>query len=140
MKKIFALVSLLVAGAAFAQTDYTPVTREAPGGQNVNGQIVITSTSLSLTNGQVITLGDYPVIFVSAAGQATDPVTNTIAAAASAKVGATYTIINVGASNGVLVADSTPVFNTGATLGLNDSSVYFVRATNAIVQTGTSNN
>lgn len=139
MKKIVALISMM-AGASFAQSDYTPVTREAPGGQNVNGQIVITSTSLSVTNGQVISLGDYPVILVSAAGQASETTTNTIAAAASAKVGATYTIVNVGASNGVLVADSSPVFNSGATLGLNDAAVYFVRATNAIVQIGTSNN
>ena len=138
MKKIALFVSL-IAGVSFA-ADYTPVTREAPGGQNVNGQITITSDSLSLTNGQVITLGDYPVILVSAAGQASETSTNTIAAAASAKVGASYTIVNVGASNGVLVADSSPVFSTGATLGLNDSVTFFVRATNAIVQTATSNN
>lgn len=139
MKKFVALISLL-AGAAIAQTDYTPVTREAPGGQNVNGQIVHTATSLAVTNGQVISLGDFPVILVSAAGQASVTSTNTIAAAASAKVGAYYTVINVGASNGVLIADSSPVFNTGATLGENDAVHYFVRATNAIVQVGTSNN
>jgi len=138
MKKIALFVSL-IAGVSFA-ADYTPVTREAPGGPNVNGQITITSDRLSLTNGQVITLGDYPVILVSAAGQGSVTSTNTIAAAASAKVGASYTIVNVGASNGVLVADSSPVFSTGATLGENDSVTFFVRATNAIVQTATSNN
>lgn len=139
MKKLFAFIALAISGAVFA-ADYTPVTREAPGGQNVNGQIIFTSDTLAVTNGQVITLGDYPVILVSAAAQASETSTNTIAAAASAKVGAYYTIINVGASNGVLIADSSPVFNTGATLSLNDVAHYFVRATNAIVQVGTSNN
>jgi hypothetical protein len=140
MKKFAFIAAAMIGASAFAQSSYTPVTREAPGGQNVNGQIIVTSTALSLTNGQVISVGDYPVILVDASAQESETVTNTFAAAASAKVGATFTIINVGASNDVLIADSAPAYNTGATLGLNDSATYFVRATNAIVQTGTSNN
>ena len=140
MKFIAFIAAVFAAASAFAQSSYTPVTREAPGGQNVNGQIVVTSTSLSLTNTQVISLGDYPVILVDASGQGDEAITNTIAAAASGKVGASFTIINVGSSNTVEISDSAPVYGTGAVLGANDSISFFVRATNVIVQTSTSDN
>ena len=140
MKKFAFIAAAMIGASAFAQSSYTPVTREAPGGQNVNGQIVTTATSLSLTNTQEITLGDYPVILVDASGQEDAAITNTIAAAAAGKVGAFFTIINVGSSNTVEITDSAPVYGTGAVLGANDSISFFVRATNAIVQTSTSNN
>lgn len=141
MKKLF--VGLVAAGltlSALAQSSYTPVTREAPGGQNAFGQIEMTATTLSLTNGQVITLGEYPVILLDASGQGDVAITNTIAAASADYVGATYTFINVGASNTVLISDSAPVYNTAAVLAARDASVYFVKATNEIVQVSTSNN
>ena len=140
MKFVAFIAAVFAAAGAFAQSSYTPVTREAPGGQNVNGQIVTTATSLSLTNTQEITLGDYPVILVDASGQEDAAITNTIAAAAAGKVGAFFTISNVGSSNTVEITDSAPVYGTGAVLGANDSISFFVRATNAIVQTSTSNN
>ena len=140
MKFIAFIAAVFAAAGALAQSSYTPVTREAPGGQNVNGQIVTTATSLSLTNGKVISFGDYPVMLVDASGQEDAAITNTIAAAAAGKVGAFFTIINVGSSNTVEITDSAPVYGTGAVLGANDSISFFVRATNVIVQTSTSNN
>jgi len=139
-KLIVFAISALFTVAVMAQSSYTPVTREAAGGQNAFGQMKYTSVSLSVTNGQIIALGEYPVILVDASAQASLTTTNTIANAAAGKVGMVYTIINVGASNGVLIADSAPVYNSGATLGATDASVYYVQATNVIVQTSTSNN
>lgn len=141
MKKFFSIIAATgIAASAYAQSSYTPVTREAPGGQNQYGQIEVSSDSLSLTNGQVITLGEYPVILLDASGQSEPTVTNTIAAASSAYVGATYTFINSGSSNAVEITDSAPVYNTAASLGANDAATYFVAATNEIVQISTSNN
>ena len=140
MKFIAFIAAVFAAANVLAQTSYTPVTREASGAPSVKGQIVTTATSLSLTNTQEITLGDYPVILVDASGQEEAAITNTIAAAAAGKVGASFTIINVGSSNTVEITDSAPVYGTGAVLGANDSISFFVRATNAIVQTSTSDN
>jgi hypothetical protein len=120
--------------------DYTPVTRESGSGPNSKGALTLTADTLTITNGQVITLGEYPVIIVSNSGQASEVTTNTIAAASATQVGRLYTILQAGVTNGVLIVDSAPVYNSGVTLSLNDSSTYFVKATNQIVQVSTINN
>lgn len=106
----------------------------------VTGEFELASTSLSVTTGQIIALGNVPVIKVTAAGVADLTVTATVAAVSSARVGNTYYIVNTGASNGVLITDSAPVYNSGATLGPTDASTYFVSETNVIVQLNTGNN
>jgi len=98
-----------------------------------------TAATTSVTNNQILSLGTSPVIRVSTDGQSQTVLTNTIAEASSSYVGQTYVIVNVG-SNSLLVVDSAPVYNSGATLGTRDSSTYVVSATTAIVQTATSNN
>jgi hypothetical protein len=55
-------------------------------------------------------------------------------------VGATYTIINVNATNLLTITDSAPVYGTAAVLGQRDTITFFVKATNEIIQTSTSNN
>lgn len=139
MKKIAFVLSLLVVSAAIA-ADYTPVTREAAGGQNVNGQIKVTATTLTVTNGQPITLAAYPVILMSAAAQASEVATTTFVNVSSSYVGSTITLINVGASNAVLVTDSAPMYGAATSIGPTDSITVFVKATNEIIQVGTSNN
>lgn len=116
------------------------VAAELSGSVSISGEFELASTSLSVTNGQIISLSTVPVIRVSAAGQGGATTTNTLAAVSSAYVGNTYYLVNVGASNGVLVADSAPAYNSGVTLGQYDVSAYYVVATNVIVQTSTINN
>lgn len=131
---LFSVMAAFIAGAA----DYTPVTREAGGGQNAYGQITVTATSSTVTNGQIISLGAYPVIVLDHTGAETTS-TNSIAAAASARVGATFVILN-SSTNDIKIVDSAPVYTSGASLGPNDSLTLFVQATNKIVQVSTANN
>lgn len=141
MKKIaVAGIAAGIVGVALA-ADYTPVTRESGTGPNAYGAVTLTaSSSTTVTNGQVLSLSAYPVLLVDASGQGSVTTTNTIAAAAAARVGQMVTIINVGASNGVLIADSAPVYGTGPTVGPNDAVTYFVKATNVIVEVSKSDN
>lgn len=96
-------------------------------------------SSLTVTSGQIIVFSTSPVIAMTAGG-ADLTVTATIAAVSAAYASNTYVLVNVGASNGVLITDSAPVYNSGATLGITDISTYFVVATNQIIQESTSNN
>lgn len=141
MKKFaIALAAFLSAFSVLAQSSYTPVTREAPGGQNVNGQIKVTANSITVTNGQAISLGAFPVIYVNSVGANAETNVITVAAASASLVGASYTIINVNSSNLLQITDSAPVYGTGAVLGQRDTVSFFVKATNEIIQTSTSNN
>lgn len=141
MKRIF--VAGMVAGLVgiAVSADYTPVTRESGSGPNAYGALTQTSTDLTITNGQVITLGAYPIIVLDANSQASATTTNTIAAAAASRVGQTYVIVNASSgTNGIIIADSAPVYGTGATLGARDTLILWVKATNEIIQLATSNN
>lgn len=135
------IAAMLAALTAFAQSSYTPVTREAPGGQNVNGQILVTAAAeATVTNGQAITLGAFPVILLNSVGADAETNVITVANAAAARVGATYTIINVNSSNLLTITDSAPIYGTAAVLGQRDTVTLFVKATNEIIQTSTSDN
>ena len=140
MRKFAIIAALMAASSVFAQSSYTPVTREAPGGQNVNGQIKITAATLTATNGQAISLGAFPVVYVNSVGANAETNVVTLAAAAAELVGASFTIINVNSSNLLQITDSAPVYGTGAVLGQRDTVSFFVKATNEIIQVSTSNN
>jgi hypothetical protein len=140
MRKFAIIAAMMAASSVFAQSSYTPVTREAPGGQNVNGQIKITATTLTATNGQAISLGAFPVVYVNSVGANAETNVVTLAAASADLVGASFSIINVNSSNLLQITDSAPVYGTGAVLGQRDTVSFFVKATNEIIQTSTSNN
>lgn len=141
MKKIaIALAAFLAAFSVLAQSSYTPVTREAPGGQNVNGQIKITATTITATNSQVLSLGAFPVIYVNSTGANGETNVITLANVAADYVGASFTIINVNSSNLLQITDSAPVYGTGAVLGQRDTVSFFVKATNEIIEVSTSDN
>lgn len=105
----------------------------------IQGGLKLAQSSLSVTSGQIIVFAGCPVIPMTAAG-ADLTVTCTVAAVAAGFVSNQYTLINVGASNSILITDAAPVYNSGATLGTNDVSSYYVYRTNYIAQTSTMNN
>jgi len=140
MRNFAIVAAIMAASSVFAQSSYTPVTREAAGGQNVNGQIKITATSVTATNGQVLTLGAFPVVYVDSTGANAQTNVVTVASASANIVGATFTLINVNATNLLTITDSAPIYGTAAVLGQRDTVTLFVKATNEIIQTSTSNN
>lgn len=108
-------------------------------GLKVNGQFGLSQSSLTVTTGQIIVFSTSPVIKMTAGG-ADLTVTATIAAVSATYVSNLYRVVNVGASNGIVITDTAPVYNSGATLGITDYATYNVIATNQIIQESTSNN
>lgn len=108
-------------------------------GLKVNGQFGLSQSSLTVTSGQILVFSTSPVIKMTAGG-ADLTVTATIANVSASYVSNIYRVVNVGPSNGIVITDAAPVYNSGATLGITDYATYNVIATNQIIQESTSNN
>jgi len=122
----------------------TTVAATTVGATDVNISSVITcdATSLSVTNGQAVTLAKsvYNINGINGADDTTNTIT--LANVSPAMVGAQITlVINSASSNLIAIADSAPAYLSAAFEGdNNDTLELYVVATNILVETSVTDN